>query len=111
MINTNIKNSHLRIENLFKSIFTEVPNTSISLNDESVIIEHNDQSNPDAASIEIIKLEEVVQCQHIAGDMDYLLFVEVKDMDAYQVFLRTKLASIPNIANVQSSFVMKSLKN
>lgn len=60
---------------------------------------------------QIIKLEEVVQCQHIAGDMDYLLFVEVKDMDAYQVFLRTKLASIPNIANVQSSFVMKSLKN
>ena len=53
MINTNIKNSHLRIENLFKSIFTEVPHTSISLNDESVIIEHNDQSNPDAASIEI----------------------------------------------------------
>ncbi len=60
---------------------------------------------------QIIKLDEVVQCNHIAGNMDYLLFVEVKDMDAYQVFLRTKLASIPNIANVQSSFVMKSLKN
>ncbi len=59
---------------------------------------------------QIIKLKEVVQCNHIAGNMDYLLYVEVKDMEAYQVFLRNKLASIPNIANVQSSFVMKSLK-
>ena len=67
MINTNIKNSHLRIENLFKSIFTEVPNTSISLNDESVIIEHNDQSNPDAASIEIIKIEEVYKISYWDG--------------------------------------------
>ena len=67
MINTNIKNSHQRIENLFKSIFADVPNTSISLNDESVIIEHKDQSNPDAASIEIIKIEEIYKVSYWDG--------------------------------------------
>ena len=67
MINTNIKNSHQRIENLFKSIFVDVPNTSISLNDESVIIEHKDQSNPDAASIEIIKIEEIYKVSYWDG--------------------------------------------
>ena len=67
MINTNIKNSHQRIENLFRSIFADVPNTSISLNDESVIIEHKDQSNPDAASIEIIKIEDIYKVSYWDG--------------------------------------------
>ena len=67
MINTNIKNSHQRIENLFRSIFADVSNTSISLNDESVIIEHKDQSNPDAASIEIIKIEEIYKVSYWDG--------------------------------------------
>ena len=67
MINTNIKNSHQRIENLFRSIFADVPNTSISLNDESVIIEHKDQSNPDAASIEIIRIKEIYKVSYWDG--------------------------------------------
>lgn len=59
---------------------------------------------------EVIHLNEVSACYHIAGNYDYLLSIEVKDMDEYQKFLKEKLASIPNIANVQSSFVMSTLK-
>lgn len=59
---------------------------------------------------EIVHLEEVAACYHIAGNYDYLLSIEVKDMEEYQLFLKEKLASIPNIANVQSSFVMSTLK-
>lgn len=59
---------------------------------------------------EVIHLNEVSSCYHIAGNYDYLLSIEVRDMDAYQKFLKEKLASIPNIANVQSSFVMSTLK-
>lgn len=59
----------------------------------------------------IVHLHEVNSCYHIAGNYDYLLSIEVKDMDEYQEFLKQKLASIPNIANVQSSFVMSTLKS
>lgn len=59
---------------------------------------------------EVVHLNEVSACFHIAGDYDYLLTIEVGDMDEYQRFLKEKLASIPNIANVQSSFVMSTLK-
>lgn len=59
---------------------------------------------------EVVHLNEVSACYHIAGNYDYLLSIEVKDMDEYQKFLKEKLASIPNIANVQSSFVMSNLK-
>ncbi len=59
---------------------------------------------------EVVHLHEVSACFHIAGNYDYLLTIEVGDMDEYQRFLKEKLASIPNIANVQSSFVMSTLK-
>ena len=59
---------------------------------------------------EIIRFDEVKECYHIAGMYDYLLKIIVKDMDAYQQFVSKKLASLENIGNVQSSFVMIELK-
>jgi len=64
----------------------------------------------DGFEAEIIHLSEVSACYHIAGDFDYSLFIEVADMDEYQYFLKQKLANIPNIANVQTAFVMSTLK-
>lgn len=58
----------------------------------------------------IMDLHEVSACYHVAGNHDYLLHIEVGSMEAYSVFLKEKLASIPHISNVQSMFVMKSLK-
>jgi DNA-binding Lrp family transcriptional regulator len=58
---------------------------------------------------DIIRFEEVREVYHIAGMYDYLLKVIVTDMDAYQDFVSNKLASLENIGNVQSSFVMKEV--
>lgn len=58
----------------------------------------------------IVLLNEITACYHIAGNYDYLLHIEVRDMEEYSLFLKNKLATIPHIANVQSMFVMKSLK-
>jgi len=59
---------------------------------------------------QIVHIEEVAKCYHLAGNFDYSLLVEVPDIDSYQDFLKQKLASIPNIANVQSSFVLSLIK-
>ena len=59
---------------------------------------------------QVVSLPEVSACYHIAGDHDYALLIEVYDMDAYETFLREKLAVIPSIGNVQSSFVMSEIK-
>lgn len=58
----------------------------------------------------IVHLDEVSECYHIAGEFDYILVIEVRDMEEYQFFLKEKLASIPSISNVQSSFVMSTVK-
>ncbi|GAB1309386.1 Lrp/AsnC family transcriptional regulator [Urechidicola sp. KH5] len=59
---------------------------------------------------EILKFEEVIECYHIAGMFDYLIKVMVHNMDAYQEFVTKKLASIENLGQVQSAFVMTEVK-
>ncbi|RAJ79339.1 Lrp/AsnC family leucine-responsive transcriptional regulator/Lrp/AsnC family transcriptional regulator [Chitinophaga dinghuensis] len=56
-------------------------------------------------------LEEVMECYHLAGNYDYLLKVVVDDMKSYQHFITNKLATIENIAQVNSSFVMTEIKH
>lgn len=58
----------------------------------------------------IVELDEVVACYNIAGDYDYTLEVNIEDMDAYHNFIRSTLTSINNIGNIQSAFVMKTMK-
>jgi len=48
----------IQIENLYKSIFTEVGNTSIELSNKLVSVWHEDSTNIDAASLEIIEQDE-----------------------------------------------------
>jgi|TARA_B110000967_G_C18883479_1_gene562482 Lrp/AsnC family leucine-responsive transcriptional regulator len=55
---------------------------------------------------DILQFSEVIECYHVGGMFDYLIKVMVKDMDAYQYFVAKKLASIENLGQVQSAFVM-----
>lgn len=60
---------------------------------------------------DIQDLPEVIECYHIGGMFDYLLKVVARDMDSYQFFVAKKLASIENIRQVQSAFVMTEVKS
>jgi len=59
----------------------------------------------------IEKMDEVIECFHVAGNYDYLLKIIVKDMKNYQNFLKNKLSVLASVGNVQSTFVMTSTKN
>ena len=59
----------------------------------------------------INKIDEVVECFHVAGNYDYLLKIIVKDMNSYQAFLKNKLSVLDSVSNVQSTFVMSSTKD
>ncbi len=72
--------------------------------------EHN-KTFLDRFEEEVMKLDEVIECYHIAGLFDYLLKVALKDMVAYHNFIIGKLATIDNIGNVQSMFVMNEIKS
>jgi Lrp/AsnC family leucine-responsive transcriptional regulator len=59
---------------------------------------------------EVVQLEEVSECYHISGDYDYILKVNVRDMETYREFMVTKLTAIKNIGSTQSSFVINEVK-
>jgi Lrp/AsnC family leucine-responsive transcriptional regulator len=56
-------------------------------------------------------LNEVTECYHVTGEHDYLLKAYISNMEGYRDFLTNKLAKIPNIVNVHSSFVVSQIKN
>jgi DNA-binding Lrp family transcriptional regulator len=60
---------------------------------------------------EILLFPEVVEFYNISGEYDFLLKVIVKDMQEYQNFIMNKLASLENIGNTHSNFVMSEIKS
>lgn len=58
----------------------------------------------------IVKFDEVMEVQCLSGAIDYSIKVATKDMKSYQEFVMDKLSSLENVANVQSSFVLKEIK-
>ena len=53
MTKINLKANHITIENLYKSMFSEVKHTSIDLRDDKVEITHLNEQNQDPANIEL----------------------------------------------------------
>lgn len=54
--------------------------------------------------------DEVVSCHALTGDMDYLLHVVVRDLDHFSRFLLDRLLAQSGVADVNSSFVLRTVK-
>lgn len=58
----------------------------------------------------ISNLNEVMDVYVTGGIFDVVLKVVTKDPDAFNDFVTTKLSAIPHISKIQSSFVMRHIK-
>lgn len=54
---------------------------------------------------------EILECHHVSGDYDFLLKVVVRDMKAYEAFVREKLSRIKGVGQIRTSFVMGTPKH
>ena len=54
--------------------------------------------------------DEVVACHALAGDMDYLMQVVVRDLEHFSRFLLDRLLNQAGVADVNSSFVLRTVK-
>lgn len=54
---------------------------------------------------------EVVACYSMTGDMDYLMRVQVEDLDHYSRFIMEKLLKQPGVIDVKSNFVLERVKD
>ena len=53
---------------------------------------------------------EVTECYSMTGDMDYLLRVQVEDLDHFSRFIMGKLLKQSGVADVKSSFALQRVK-
>ncbi len=53
---------------------------------------------------------EVVACYSMTGDLDYLLRVHVKDLDAFSTFVMERLLKHSAVLDVRSSFALERIK-
>lgn len=58
----------------------------------------------------IKQIPEVMECYLMGGANDFLLKVVVSDLDAYHQFSSGKLAALPNVAQIRSTFVLNEIK-
>lgn len=61
-------------------------------------------------SLAVKKLPEVMESYLMGGANDFLLKVVVKDLNAYHQFSSGKLAALPNVRLINSSFVLSEVK-
>lgn len=54
--------------------------------------------------------DDVVACHALTGDMDYLLHVVVQDLEHFSRFLLDHLLNDAGVADVNSSFVLRTVK-
>lgn len=57
-----------------------------------------------------MKIPEVVESYLMGGANDFLLKVVVKNLDDYHKFSSGKLAALPNVSQIRSSFVLDEVK-
>lgn len=53
---------------------------------------------------------EVQECYMLMGDTDFLLKIVTRDVEAYEEFLRHKLARLPAVGGVRSSMALTPVK-
>jgi Lrp/AsnC family transcriptional regulator len=58
----------------------------------------------------IAQVDEIIECHRMAGDVDYLLKLAVRDIAHYDRIYRKLIAAVPDLADVSSTFSMERLK-
>ncbi len=74
-------------------------------------MKNHDQVDDVALSKWLTSQPEIQSAFSVTGDADYILTVRVEDLEAYSSFIHDKLLPQPQIAQVRSEFVLKTLKD
>ena len=96
MTKTNINKDKIKFENLHKSFFSDIQNTSCLISSDSVVIQSDSKSNSDPASVELS-----------FKDDNYLIYF----WDGYSLAEKTTVQSYENALVVFKKFAKKLAKN
>lgn len=75
-----------------------------------VSMRYHSESFMEQFEMDILQMEEVQECYHMGGPIDFLLKINVAGLDEYHDFVKYKLSRIKNIGTLNSAFVLKEIK-
>src|SRR5512140_519193 len=76
----------------------------------SVKLEKRGRMPTDAFARAVQGWPEVMACHALTGEMDYLLRVQVEDLDHFSRFVMDHLLKHPGVLDVKSSFALEAVK-
>ncbi len=76
----------------------------------SVKMERQREAALERFSQAVAQWPEVLDCYLMTGQRDFLLRIVVRDLEAYERFLKEKLTHLDNVASIESSFALKQIK-
>lgn len=59
----------------------------------------------------IMNMPEVLECNFVSGNFDYLLKVVLPDMESYHYFHQKKLSVLPEVSLINSFFIISEVKS
>lgn len=75
-----------------------------------VSIERQSKDVTEAFEAAVQKLPEVRACYVMTGELDFLLHVQVADLQAFAEFSMHRLIGLPGVKDVRSSLVLEAIK-
>lgn len=116
-VNVSAATCHRRTQRLFdegyiSGIRAEISPARIGLGALVMVGVVLDRSTPDSfAAFEgaVMEMKEVLDCNLVAGDFDYLLKIRVRDMADFNKLHGQKLIALPGVRQTRTFFVMKEV--
>ncbi|RYG28643.1 MAG: AsnC family transcriptional regulator [Burkholderiales bacterium] len=110
---------HRRTQRLFDAgyitgVRAEVSPAMVGLGTLAMVGVVLDRSTPEsfaAFEAEALKMKEVLECNLVAGDFDYLMKIRVRDMADFNKLHGHKLIALPGVRQTRTFFVMKEVKD
>ena len=117
-VNVSAATCHRRTQRLFEEgyitgVRAEVAPAAVGLGALVMVGVVLDRSTPESfAAFEgaVMAMKEVLDCNLVAGDFDYLLKIRVYDMADFNKLHGQKLIALPGVRQTRTFFVMKEVK-
>jgi Lrp/AsnC family leucine-responsive transcriptional regulator len=117
-VNVSAATCHRRTQRLFDEgyitgVRAEIAPAAVGLGALVMVGVVLDRSTPESfAAFEaaVLGLKDVLDCNLVAGDFDYLLKIRVRDMADFNKLHGQKLIALPGVRQTRTFFVMKEVK-
>ncbi len=76
----------------------------------SIKLERQREEDLDRFARAVARWPEVVDCYLMTGQRDYLMRIVVRDLQAYEDFIKSKLTRLDGVASIETSFALSQVK-